>query len=120
MSGLTNPMYMANVCDEKGRQKGRPRKSYADQIGGEFANKKKKMLMKQPQYGIKLALAFRPVSESSGGPLPPSSQSVLHQPTLPYITYPIQEAGNAFVAPLRLRIFMGSDDHLFSGVSHAR
>ncbi|GBP57472.1 hypothetical protein EVAR_36124_1 [Eumeta japonica] len=59
------------------------------------------------------SFAFRPVSESSGGSTPfDHSTTYFYQPTLPCIKYPIstQEAGNALVAPLELRVSMGCVD----------
>ncbi|GBP06157.1 hypothetical protein EVAR_3530_1 [Eumeta japonica] len=90
------------------------------------------------------ALAFIPVSEDSGGPLPPShlyqrdfpslsipkadwsdegatplSPPSVHSSSIRYLI-PIREVGNALVTPLRLRVSMGGNDHLLSNRSLAR
>ncbi|GBP42916.1 hypothetical protein EVAR_87295_1 [Eumeta japonica] len=70
------------------------------------------------KYQSMLALAvvaFRPMSENSGGP-PASSNSSL---SIKYVTS-CQEAGRIPVSPLKLRVFMGGRDHQLYGDSHAR
>ncbi|GBP46140.1 hypothetical protein EVAR_26585_1 [Eumeta japonica] len=65
------------------------------------------------------AVAFRTVSESSDDPLP------FYYPTLPpsilppsaILSYPFLRGGNTLVIPLGLGVFMGGDDHIFSGGS---
>ncbi|GBP31797.1 hypothetical protein EVAR_81563_1 [Eumeta japonica] len=64
------------------------------------------------------------VCKSSGGPHSTTSPHFLihrapfplHQPTPPSITYltPIQEASNALMTPLGLRVFMGGGVHLLN------
>ncbi|GBP56679.1 hypothetical protein EVAR_12358_1 [Eumeta japonica] len=71
------------------------------------------------EYGREVTVSagpFRSVSESSGGTLP------FHRPNPPYIGYtvPSQEAGNALVGPMELRVSMGDGDRLLSDGSPAR
>ncbi|GBP47992.1 hypothetical protein EVAR_40416_1 [Eumeta japonica] len=60
-----------------------------------------------------LATTFRPVNESSSGPLP-LQQPILCSTRLPI---PIQDVGNALQTPQGLRVSMGGGGHIISGGS---
>ncbi|GBP50681.1 hypothetical protein EVAR_34189_1 [Eumeta japonica] len=57
-----------------------------------------------------LAVVYRPVSGDSDGLLPPPSpvSPLIYPPSFSY-PIPVQEAGNALVSPLQLRLSMGGD-----------
>ncbi|GBP36121.1 hypothetical protein EVAR_93814_1 [Eumeta japonica] len=64
------------------------------------------------------AVAFHPMIENAGGPLPFPRTSVRSS----FIRYPVpfRETGNAPVPPLELRVSMGIGDHLFFDSSPPR
>ncbi|GBP76633.1 hypothetical protein EVAR_54594_1 [Eumeta japonica] len=73
------------------------------------------------------SVAYRPVSEWPTFPASPAGSQargslLLHQPTLSSTRYsiPTQEADNALVIPLELRVFMGSANHLYYSSSRDR
>ncbi|GBP69426.1 hypothetical protein EVAR_52698_1 [Eumeta japonica] len=82
------------------------------------------LIVKPEDVGIRtaFAVAFRPMNENSGGSLlhhNPTTFSItsliLHQPPPSSgILFLPKRLENTLVTPLKLRMFMGDDDHQFS------
>ncbi|GBP82712.1 hypothetical protein EVAR_84905_1 [Eumeta japonica] len=99
-------------------------KEYEEHLVGRYRNPLKPVFVaafpkgetKRSEITVSV-VTFRPVSESSGGPLPfinPKPPSALHKPSSFSIRYPIptQETGNALETSSS-RVAMGRDDHIY-------
>ncbi|GBP74869.1 hypothetical protein EVAR_99694_1 [Eumeta japonica] len=89
----------------------------------DFGTVNEKETARKIKYFVSGSNAGDTVSENSGRSLPPPlPYFLLHQPSPSSIRYliPTQEADNALVTPLELRVFIGGEDYLLFSDSHAR